>query len=48
MKKLQKEKLKALKLSGIIKSFNLRMKKAIKNNYTYQEFFEILIKVLIK
>jgi len=36
-------KLRDLKLSGIIKSFDLRVEEAIKNNYSYQEFFEILI-----
>lgn len=36
-------KLKDLKLSGIIKSFDLRVEEAIKNNFSYQEFFEILI-----
>jgi len=36
-------KLRDLKLSGIIKSFDLRVEEAIKNNFSYQEFFEILI-----
>ena len=36
-------KLKDLKLSGVIKSFDLRVEEAIKNNFSYQEFFEILI-----
>ncbi|MEZ0537297.1 IS21-like element helper ATPase IstB [Caldicellulosiruptoraceae bacterium PP1] len=36
-------KLRDLKLSGIIKSYDLRVEEAIKNNYSYQEFFEILI-----
>lgn len=36
-------KLKELKLSGIIKNYDMRVEEALKNNYSYQEFFEILI-----
>lgn len=36
-------KLKKLKLAGIMKNFDLRNEEVIRNNYSYQEFIEILI-----
>lgn len=36
-------KLKALKLSGISKTFDIRNDEAIKENLSYVEFFELLL-----